>query len=189
MFAGFTPYYCGAIWLGYDTPKTMKNSGTVHLNVWKEIMSRVHEGKEDIGFARPEGIVSRTFCSASGMQPKSLCSRDYYGSNTAKSDLCASDFGSSSETCTFHKSYSVDLTTGKLANKYCGATSVVLAVNPETDEIVNKAVGEGKVDIDIHSTCTAHSASHPGYVVQKPKPKPKQPVDSRSLPIPTNWAP
>lgn len=178
MFAGFTPYYCGAIWLGYDTPKTMKNSGTVHLNVWKEIMSRVHEGKEDIGFARPEGIVSRTFCSASGMQPKSLCSRDYYGSNTAKSDLCASDFGSSSETCTFHKSYSVDLTTGKLANKYCGATSVVLAVNPETDEIVNKAVGEGKVDIDIHSTCTAHSASHPGYVVQKPKPKPKQPVDS-----------
>ena len=68
------------------------------------------------------------------------------------------------------------MTTGKLASKYCAATSVVLAVNPETGEIVNKAAGEGKVDIDIHSTCTAHSASHPGYVVQKPKPK--QPVDS-----------
>lgn len=178
MFAGFTPYYCGAIWLGYDTPKTMKNSGTVHLNVWKEIMSRVHEGKEDVGFARPDGIVSRTFCSASGMQPKSICSRDYYGSNTAKSDLCASDFGSSSETCTYHKNYSVCLKSGKLANSHCAATSVVLAVNPETGEIVNKAVGEGKVDIDIHSTCTMHSASNPGYV---PKPKPQK-VDS-DIPI------
>ena len=177
MFAGFTPYYCGAIWLGYDTPKTMKNSGTVHLNVWKQIMTRVHEGKEDIGFARPDGIVSGTFCSASGMQPKSICSRDYYGSGIAKSDLCASDFTSSSETCTYHKTYSVDLTTGKLANQYCPATSVVLAVNPETNEIVNKAVGDGKVDIDIHSTCTVHSASHPGYT-PKPKPKPIQKVDS-----------
>ena len=52
----------------------------------------------------------------------------------------------------------------------CIWISVVLAVNPDTGQIVNKAAaGEGKVDIDIHSTCTAHSASHPGYVVQKPK--------------------
>ncbi len=172
MFAGYTPYYCGAIWLGYDNPKTMTNSGTVHLKIWKEIMSRIHEGKEDTGFSRPDGIVSRSFCSASGMVPQSICSRDYYG-NAIGSDLCSSDFGSSTEACNYHKSYSVDLSTGKLANSHCRATSVVLAVDPETGEIVNKATGaDGKVDIDIHSTCTVHSASNPGFVKPKPQPKP-----------------
>ncbi len=175
MFAGYTPYYCAAIWLGYDNPKTMKFSGSTHLKIWKEIMTRVHEGKEDIGFNRPDGIVSRSFCSASGMVPASICSRDYYG-NAIGSDLCASDFGSATEVCTYHKSYSVDLSTGKLANSHCKATSVVLAVNPDTGQIVNKAAaGEGKVDIDIGSTCTVHSASNPGYV--------PEPVIDSEIPI------
>lgn len=175
MFAGYTPYYCAAIWLGYDNPKTMKFSGSTHLKIWKEIMTRVHEGKEDIGFNRPDGIVSRSFCSASGMVPASICSRDYYG-NAIGSDLCASDFGSSTESCTYHKSYSVDLSTGKLANSHCKATSVVLAVDPDTGQIVNKAAaGEGKVDIDIGSTCAVHSASNPGYV--------PEPVVDSDIPI------
>ena len=172
MFVGYTPYYCAGIWLGYDTPKVIPGGGTTHLKIWKEIMSRIHQGLEDTGFARPNGIETRSFCSASGMVPTSLCSNDYYG-NAIGSDLCASDFGSATEICNYHKSYSVDLSTGKLANEYCEATNVVLAVNPETGSIVNKS--DNKVDIDIHSTCTVHSASNPGYV-------PEQEVDSE-IPI------
>lgn len=171
-FVGYTPYYCAGIWLGYDTPKVIPGGGTTHLKIWKEIMSRVHEGLADTGFSRPSGIVSRSFCSVSGMVPTGLCSGDYYG-NAIGSDLSASDFGSSTEACTYHKSYSVDLTTGKLANEYCEATNVILAVNPDTGEIVNKS--SEKVDIDIHSTCTEHSATNPGYV-------PEQEVDSE-IPI------
>lgn len=41
-FVGETPYYVGAVWFGFDTPKAMGNSGiNPALQAWKNVMSQV----------------------------------------------------------------------------------------------------------------------------------------------------
>ncbi len=53
-FAGFTPYYVGVVWCGYDIPTPLTTSSNPAAVIWREIMSRVHEGLEDPGFFVPE---------------------------------------------------------------------------------------------------------------------------------------
>ena len=43
-FVGFTPYYCAAVWTGYDTPAHMYVSGNPAAQVWKKVMQPLHEG-------------------------------------------------------------------------------------------------------------------------------------------------
>jgi penicillin-binding protein 1A len=160
-FAGYTPYYCAGIWLGYDTPKPITYDKSYHLIVWRTVMEKIHENLQNKDFEKPAGIVSRSFCSVSGGVPSELCANDYYG-NAISSDISAADFGSTTEVCKYHKKFKVDLSTGKLANEYCppqSVSEVVLAVD-SNGKILNKPSDlKGKVDIDIHSTCTEHNAN------------------------------
>lgn len=165
MFVGFTPYYCAGVWLGYDNPKPMTFRQDYHMILWRDIMEKIHQeqGLENKEFTKPDGIVTRSFCSASGDVPISgVCENDYYG-NAIASDISAADFGSSTQSCNYHQSFSVDLSSGMLANEYCPSDSVsgvVLAIDPSSGEIANlpNPVPDGKVAIDIHSTCTKHNA-------------------------------
>lgn len=157
-FAGYTPYYVGGIWMGYDDPKTIEYKKSYHLLLWKDVMEKIHQGLEYKDFEKPAGIETRSYCSASGGTPiAGVCVNDYYGGGVS-TDICAADFGSTSQ-CTYHKTYKVDLSTGKLAGDHCPTSkvaSVVLSVNPKTGEIANKPspIPEDKVDISIHETCT-----------------------------------
>lgn len=47
-FCGFTPYYSTAVWVGYDTPKTLDNlyGNTYPLYIWEEFMGQIHENLE-----------------------------------------------------------------------------------------------------------------------------------------------
>jgi penicillin-binding protein 1A len=42
-FAGYTPYYVAVVWTGFDTPATMRVSGNPSAQLWKKVMSLVHE--------------------------------------------------------------------------------------------------------------------------------------------------
>ena len=155
-FYGYTPYYTGGIWMGYDTQKEIKASGSAHLKIWRSIMSQIHshEGLANKEWEKPKGITTiSSVCAASGLTPTSLCSQDYYG-NSIVSDIGTTDFAKSSGgSCNLHKSYSVCSETGKLAGPGCPATTVVVAV--EDGSIVGKpsTVPDGKLDIDISTTC------------------------------------
>ena len=71
-FAGYTPYYSAAVWVGYkDKPEYIpagsKNPAAL---AWKMVMEKVHEGLEDKGFfERPEGITSVQVCADCGLKP------------------------------------------------------------------------------------------------------------------------
>ena len=87
-FVGYSPYYVGGIWGGCDEnqPLIDKASGEYnggagfHKDIWRKIMSRVHEGLPDIGFTQPDGIVQAQICRKSGKLPTSGCYADYRGS-------------------------------------------------------------------------------------------------------------
>lgn len=43
-FMGYTPYYAGGVWFGYDQPATLNFSGNPALNLWKKVMTEIHKG-------------------------------------------------------------------------------------------------------------------------------------------------
>ncbi|MCL1835610.1 MAG: PBP1A family penicillin-binding protein [Oscillospiraceae bacterium] len=55
-FVGFTPYYIAAVWTGYDIPAVMSSSGNPAAQIWKMVMSKVHEDLPPIPFHRPENV-------------------------------------------------------------------------------------------------------------------------------------
>lgn len=166
-FYGYTPYYTAGIWMGYDTSKVIANGGSAHLNIWRTVMSQVHQGLSNKSFPQPSGLVTQTYCSACGGIATDLCSQDYYGLTT-HSDIAAANFKGSAGVCTVHKVFSICKESGKLASDKCPDSSrmdVVLAVD-EKGNILSKPskIPEGKMDINIKETCDYdHTNSPPPY--------------------------
>ena len=74
-FVGMTPYYTAGVWTGYDD-NTEQNWDEMHTSeqLWKAIMSRIHEDLEYKEFEMPEGLVAVEVCSESGLLPiEGLC--------------------------------------------------------------------------------------------------------------------
>lgn len=61
-FAGYTPYYVGVVWYGYEQPKAMNTDNTRStIKIWKTVMDRVHEGLEIKDFEQPEDVITKRF--------------------------------------------------------------------------------------------------------------------------------
>ncbi|RTE03608.1 transglycosylase domain-containing protein [Paenibacillus whitsoniae] len=79
-FMGFTPDITVGVWIGYDQPINKLSSKTLQTyhakDVWALIMNKTIEQKPELfpnkTFAKPEGIVSATVSSLSGMLPSEL---------------------------------------------------------------------------------------------------------------------
>ena len=167
-FYGYTPYYTAGIWMGYDTQKEIKNAGNAHLRIWKSVMTDIHydQGLKNKEFEKPDGLTTRSYCSASGLTPTELCNSDYYGYGT-HSDYVTTDFkGDSSGTCTMHKSYIICKESGKIASPNCPTESteqVVLAVDAGGNiEGKPSEIPEGKLDINVSEVC---DAAHTGAAI------------------------
>jgi penicillin-binding protein 1A len=54
-FVGYTPYYVAATWCGYNEPEpiTMARRGNPSSQIWKRVMSAVHEGLPKREFSTP----------------------------------------------------------------------------------------------------------------------------------------
>ena len=61
-FVGYTPYYCAAVWTGYDTPAVMNFSGNPASQIWRSVMASVSEGQEYQDFPQADlGSALNTF--------------------------------------------------------------------------------------------------------------------------------
>ena len=165
-FYGYTPYYTGGIWMGYDTQKEIKNAGNAHLRIWRTVMSQIHseQGLGNKAFDRPDGLITQTYCSATGLTPTELCALDYYGCGT-HSDLAAADFAPDG-VCELHQQYIICMDSGKIASPNCTNTiQVVLAVD-EKGKVLGKPTDEddwkeGMLDIDASAACDmTHTGSY-----------------------------
>lgn len=81
LFAGLTPYYSAAVWVGYDKPTEMRtSSGTVTSPIFGKIMGLAHEGLQYKELNVPSGISQIIVCKDSGLKPTSYCTEDPRGS-------------------------------------------------------------------------------------------------------------
>ncbi len=112
---GFTPYYAGATWFGYDEPETVSGLGMSNpaANIWDAVMTDIHEGLESADFEKPDNIVTAKICMDSGKKATSSCTRTY-----------TEEFveGTVPEECDGHKTVEICSETGKLATEYCPDT-------------------------------------------------------------------
>lgn len=80
-FCGFTPYYAGAVWMGYDI-ETDGNAGysSVAAGLWGAVMNKVHTKLPAAKFEQPSGITTAVVCSKSGLLATEDCKNDQNGS-------------------------------------------------------------------------------------------------------------
>lgn len=74
-FVGYTPYYVGSVWVGYDEPKVISYAGVnPALTIWRSVMTRVHNGLEPRAFEQPQFVKKAYVCSNSGEYGTNSCS-------------------------------------------------------------------------------------------------------------------
>lgn len=73
LFVGLTPYYVGAVYLGYDEPERIQYIQYSSTVTWRNVMSRVHENLEYAEFEEWGNVVSKTYCKISGDLATDAC--------------------------------------------------------------------------------------------------------------------
>lgn len=167
-YAGFTPYYVSAVWIGSDSPAITMGSSRTSADaaaLWNNIMTRAHEGLEPVtSFKRPDGIVTAQVCTQSGKAPTQLCYSDPRGTVVSEIFVAGTE---PSQSCDVHVSVDIDGTTGLVANDYCPAGSVVNKILIRTNPIFNPANYMGITPSDysyrVPGPCYVHSAKSPGF--------------------------
>lgn len=77
-FAGVTPNYVSAGWLGYDTNDPMKKykAGSIKhpiASTWRNVMDIIQEGTENKNFKISENVEKKPYCKESGANPGAAC--------------------------------------------------------------------------------------------------------------------
>ncbi len=158
LFAGFTPYYTCVVWCGYDDNSPQSKSGQTNSpkNLWRSVMSRIHEGLEYKDFTQPDGIVTATVCKKSGkLAVEGLCDCDPRGSMVETEYFAAGT--EPTEVCDHHISATICTASGMLASEFCPAetrqTSVyIIGGSPNTED------GPYLLS-DTQNQCTVHTAA------------------------------
>ncbi len=118
-FAGFTPYYCAAIWSGFDGNFSQTDS-SYYRYLWRDIMEEVHVLKkcEKKDFVMPSSIVTATVCTKCGnLAVPGLCDQ-YSGSDCVAEEIFAK--GSVPyQTCTCHVKVTICTESQCLASASC----------------------------------------------------------------------
>lgn len=106
-FMGYTPYYVGGVWTGYDMPQSLSAFGqSPSLIIWDKVMTMLHQkyideannGGEPLKtFERAPGVIEVTYCKDSGLLASDACKLDprgwrletgYFTRETAPTEYC-----------------------------------------------------------------------------------------------------
>ena len=83
LFVGYTPYFTAGIWCGYSkSDKAVGYNSPSHIQIWDEVMSRVHSKlvfdgfNENLDSFKTDGLIVSPYCSESGNIPTEECELD-----------------------------------------------------------------------------------------------------------------
>ncbi len=76
-FVGGTGYYVGCAWTGFEKVQKAINTSYYGQNpagkVYKEVMTRIHDGLEYMGFEMGDEVVRRSYCTGTGLLASADC--------------------------------------------------------------------------------------------------------------------
>ena len=100
-FVGYTPYYVGACWVGYESNARISSGGVnPAVALWKKVMEEIHQDLPNEKFFSCPDLVQVSVCSDSGMLATTLCETDPRGSRV-RTEWVAVD-NQPQELCTMH---------------------------------------------------------------------------------------
>lgn len=171
-FCGFTPYYTGAIWVGYDDNSRALGGVVNHSYLWRVIMQQIDSnlGLETGSYEQPSGIVEATVCSKSGLLPvEGLCDNDPSG-NCIITEYFSEDTVPT-EYCTTHTKVTFCNDSGNIATSGCPNTTTRIMVKKAaaTSQIGGDSDSELKTwdadytitDEQLSKLCTLHNNAKP----------------------------
>ena len=127
-FVGYTPYYVGVVWFGYEVPKTIRYSGTnPALQGWLKVMKPLHSDLPNRSFFSTSGIVSASYCIDSGKAPTAACYNDPRGSRVASAHYKKGT--APGETCDVHVPVELCAESNMIASPYCTERKTVSLLN------------------------------------------------------------
>ena len=95
-FAGYTPYYTCTVWSGFDNNEKLPDdySREFHKNLWKKVMTRIHEGLENKDFEMPSTVEKVSICADTGLLPRAGCSviTEYFDIGDVPTEYCDQHF-------------------------------------------------------------------------------------------------
>ena len=157
LWAGYTPYYTCVVWGGYDDNSKQSGKLTSYpKNIWRNAMSRIHEGLETKDFVQPDGITNTTVCSKSGLVPlDGICDNDPRGSMLTTeyfdTDTVPTD------NCDHHVALEICADSGAIAGPYCpNKTSKVFITGAVSGSPEYEFMAD---DTFMNTVCTLHDAT------------------------------
>ncbi len=134
-FVGYTPYYVGGVWTGYDMPQSLSAFGeNPSLQVWDLVMTKLHQPIIDEAanggtplktFDVSPGVITCMYCRDSGMLESDACSLDPRSWSGSRIELGYFTRESApKQKCTTHVKVQRDSVTGLIAypNATCANT-------------------------------------------------------------------
>lgn len=96
-FVGFTPYYVGAVWFGFDTPSSLSKagiSGNPCITAWKLVFEKLSAEQAYKTIEKPASVIETVVCSISGKLPGASCQKvkAYFVDGTQPKQTCTSHY-------------------------------------------------------------------------------------------------
>ncbi|MBE6954104.1 MAG: hypothetical protein E7452_11215 [Ruminococcaceae bacterium] len=122
-FVGFSPYYVGGVWFGFDQQKEISGLATnPSVDTWREVMEILHADKADAAFETPSNLQDYAYCLDSGGIPTDACRTDQRGSRVAYGKFLPEDAPKS--LCTMHTTVHICTESGRMSRVFCPQESL-----------------------------------------------------------------
>ena len=126
-YIGYTPYFIGGVWYGYEYPKELSyNFGNACIEVWDEVMTLLHRRYISDGniksFDESESVIKYEYCRDSGCIVTAACKKDARGN---RSETGYFEKGSEpTKKCYCHVLVAYDTAEGGIATDDCYSADV-----------------------------------------------------------------
>ncbi len=131
-YIGYTPYYIGGVWYGYEYPKSLASlKSNPCVTIWDNVMTILHEkyltddenGVSELQtFTMPDTVIKATYCMDSGKLMTDACRADLRGSRAETGYFAKGT--QPKEFCDCHVLVDYDTSTKAVASKLCPSESV-----------------------------------------------------------------
>lgn len=102
-FVGYTPYYVGVVWIGYDSARSLPSTSVnPALSIWKKVMPQIHSELQNKSFDRPSNMSGAYVCYKTGLLATDHCYDDegnstsvfrYYDKQNRPTRTCPGNHG------------------------------------------------------------------------------------------------
>lgn len=153
---GYTPYYAGATWYGFDQGEIELYQIWAARSIWANIMKDVHKELPKKRFTKPDGVVTATVCKDSGKIATKECTHKYTEFFTN---------GNVPKACDGHETIKICKESGKVATEYCLDTEEkVYTAKPEKENNINWTVKKNRYKIPTEK-CTIHTEETSSVII------------------------